>query len=150
MKMWKDVERLLECKRHCFELSGGLSGGLGGGGVYGEQPPAVLEEDRLVMWSVSFLCEHKGIIYWRDKNRELFIDLIRDKVIAFLICTSFRPRFLFNCLLKCMFCGQKSGSFLIYFLAGVVNQETWYHHNKRKDSSKSDYKYIVIVFSMDW
>ena len=50
MKMWKDVERLLECKRHCFELSGGLSGGgLGGGGVYGEQPPAVLEEDRLVM-----------------------------------------------------------------------------------------------------
>lgn len=49
-----------------------------------------------------------------------------------------------------MFCGQKSGSFLIYFLAGVVNQETWYHHNKRKDSSKSDYKYIVIVFSMDW
>lgn len=49
MKMWKDVERLLECKRHCFELSGGLSRGLGGGGVYGEQPPAVLEEDRLVM-----------------------------------------------------------------------------------------------------
>lgn len=37
-----------------------------------------------------------------------------------------------------MFCGQKSGSFLIYFLAGVVNQETWYHHNKRKDSSNLD------------
>lgn len=56
-----------------------------------------------------------------------------------MICTSFRPRFLFfNCLLKCMFCGQKSGSFLIYFLAGVVNQETWYHHNKRKDSSNLD------------
>lgn len=30
-----------------------------------------------------------------------------------------------------MFCGQKSGSFLIYFLAGVVNQETWYHHNEK-------------------
>lgn len=37
-----------------------------------------------------------------------------------------------------MFCGQKSWSFLIYFLAGVVNQETWYHHTKRKDSSNLD------------
>ena len=51
MKMWKDVERLLECKRQCLDRQGGGRGGQSMGGYgYGEQPPAVLEDDRLVLW----------------------------------------------------------------------------------------------------
>ncbi|KAK3094389.1 hypothetical protein FSP39_001105 [Pinctada imbricata] len=46
MKMWRDVERLLECKRRCMEMQAQvMQGGMG----YGEQPPAVLEDDRLVL-----------------------------------------------------------------------------------------------------
>ena len=50
MKMWKDVERLLECKRQCLEWQGGVEVDRAWVDTgYGEQPPAVLEEDRLVM-----------------------------------------------------------------------------------------------------
>lgn len=51
MKMWRDVERLLECKRQCLEQQAGGRGQAGGGVgySYGEQPPAVLEDDRLVL-----------------------------------------------------------------------------------------------------
>lgn len=49
MKMWKDVERLLECKRQCLELQGGRGQGGGVGYNYGEAPPAMLEDDRLVL-----------------------------------------------------------------------------------------------------
>ena len=47
MKMWKDVERLLECKRQCFERNVGMTAQ--GISSYGEAPPAVLEDDRLVL-----------------------------------------------------------------------------------------------------
>ena len=47
MKMWKDVERLMECKRQCFERSAGMTAQ--GISSYGEAPPAVLEDDRLVL-----------------------------------------------------------------------------------------------------
>ena len=47
MKMWRDVERLLECKRKCFEQRGGIAGSQGMS--FGEAPPAVLEDDRLVL-----------------------------------------------------------------------------------------------------
>ncbi|XP_050404861.1 intraflagellar transport protein 81 homolog [Patella vulgata] len=56
VKMWKDLSRLMECKRQC---SSGMSGGdygSGGGGVqmsggpgYMDQAPNHLEEDRLVL-----------------------------------------------------------------------------------------------------
>ena len=48
MKMWKDVERLLECKRQCLERQSGARGGPAGLG-YGEQPPTMLVDDRLVL-----------------------------------------------------------------------------------------------------
>lgn len=47
MKMWKDVERLLECKRQCFERNVGMTAQ--GISSYGEAPPTVLENDRLVL-----------------------------------------------------------------------------------------------------
>ncbi|XP_069105336.1 intraflagellar transport protein 81 homolog isoform X1 [Argopecten irradians] len=47
MKMWKDVQRLMECKLRCYDQTGGIAGSAGMG--YGEAPPAMLEEDRLVM-----------------------------------------------------------------------------------------------------
>ncbi|KAL3848360.1 hypothetical protein ACJMK2_019225 [Sinanodonta woodiana] len=48
MKMWRDVERLLEMKKLCYEKRGGVmvAGGVSG---YGEKQPAVLEDDRLVL-----------------------------------------------------------------------------------------------------
>ena len=48
MKMWKDVERILECKRQCLERQGGARGG-GAGLGYGEQAPTMLVDDRLVL-----------------------------------------------------------------------------------------------------
>lgn len=47
MKMWRDVERLLEVKRQCYERSQGIGGGYVSS--YGEAPPAMLEDDRLVL-----------------------------------------------------------------------------------------------------
>ncbi|XP_005106145.1 intraflagellar transport protein 81 homolog [Aplysia californica] len=51
MKMWKDLERLLECKRSCLEQlsSIGASSGLNNMGGYGETAPTHLEKDRLVL-----------------------------------------------------------------------------------------------------
>lgn len=49
MKMWRDVERIMECKRLCLERQAGRGGGGGMGYNYMEQPPAVLEDDRLVL-----------------------------------------------------------------------------------------------------
>lgn len=56
MKMWRDLERLLQCKFNCLEqltsigssVTGGRPVQIGGGG-YGEAPPTHLEEDRLVL-----------------------------------------------------------------------------------------------------
>ncbi|XP_052216960.1 intraflagellar transport protein 81 homolog isoform X2 [Dreissena polymorpha] len=48
MKMWRDLERLIECKRACLERQAGFGGGQAGYS-YMEQPPAVLEDDRLVL-----------------------------------------------------------------------------------------------------
>ncbi|WAR28259.1 IFT81-like protein, partial [Mya arenaria] len=48
MKMWRDIERLLECKRMCLERQAGRGGGQAGYN-YMEQQPAVLEDDRLVL-----------------------------------------------------------------------------------------------------
>ncbi|XP_052104713.1 intraflagellar transport protein 81 homolog [Mytilus californianus] len=47
MKMWKDLERLMECKRQCMERNAGMTAQ--GISSYGEAPPAVLEDDRLVL-----------------------------------------------------------------------------------------------------
>lgn len=47
MKMWKDLERLLECKRQCNERRDGMMAQ--GISAYGESAPAVLEDDRLVL-----------------------------------------------------------------------------------------------------
>lgn len=49
MKMWRDLERLMECKRMCLEQQAGRGGGGGMGYTYMEQPPAMLEDDRLVL-----------------------------------------------------------------------------------------------------
>lgn len=57
MKMWRDLERLMQCKVHCLEqissIGSNLAGGRGnaiGGVTYSEAPPpAHLEEDRLVL-----------------------------------------------------------------------------------------------------
>nr|KAG5694660.1 hypothetical protein BaRGS_003938 [Batillaria attramentaria] len=55
MKMWRDLERLLQCKTHCLEqitsIGSNLTGGRGmqGAGGYGEAPPTLLEDDRLVL-----------------------------------------------------------------------------------------------------
>ena len=56
MKMWRDLERLLQCKVKCLEqissIGSNLTGGRGmpiGGPTYGEAPPTHLEEDRLVL-----------------------------------------------------------------------------------------------------
>lgn len=56
MKMWRDLERLLQCKVNCIDQIASLGSGLTGVramqigvGGYGEAPPAHLEEDRLVL-----------------------------------------------------------------------------------------------------
>jgi len=48
MKMWKDLERLMECKRGCLEQISSIGASAGVGGGYGEVP-AHLEKDRLVL-----------------------------------------------------------------------------------------------------
>ena len=47
MKMWRDLERLLQCKQQCLEQEAGRLGQ--GIASYGEAPPSVLENDRLVL-----------------------------------------------------------------------------------------------------
>ncbi|KAL4220507.1 Intraflagellar transport protein 81 [Mactra antiquata] len=49
MKMWRDIERLMDCKRMCLERQLGRGGQGGMGYNYMEAPPAVLEDDRLVL-----------------------------------------------------------------------------------------------------
>ncbi|XP_046546796.1 LOW QUALITY PROTEIN: intraflagellar transport protein 81 homolog [Haliotis rubra] len=53
MKMWRDLERLMDCKKSILERGGGAIGGGGGAvgatGGYGEQAPTYHEEDRLVL-----------------------------------------------------------------------------------------------------
>ena len=51
MKIWRDLERLMDCKRMCLERQAGRGGGAGAGMgyTYMEQPPAMLEDDRLVL-----------------------------------------------------------------------------------------------------
>ncbi|XP_067669483.1 intraflagellar transport protein 81 homolog isoform X1 [Haliotis asinina] len=53
MKMWRDLERLMDCKKSILERGGAAMGGGGGAvgatGGYGEQAPTYHEEDRLVL-----------------------------------------------------------------------------------------------------
>ncbi|XP_041356765.1 intraflagellar transport protein 81 homolog [Gigantopelta aegis] len=50
MKMWKDLERLMDCKRSVLERSGGHGPASGPNAAgYGEQQPTFQEEDRLVL-----------------------------------------------------------------------------------------------------
>ncbi|CAL1528609.1 unnamed protein product [Lymnaea stagnalis] len=52
MKMWKDLERLLECKKQCLDQLthiGATSGANMMMGGYGESAPTLLEDDRLVL-----------------------------------------------------------------------------------------------------
>ncbi|GFR67031.1 intraflagellar transport protein 81-like protein [Elysia marginata] len=52
MKMWRDLQRLMDCKKHCLEQISSLGSTAGTGGImggYGDSAPTHLEEDRLVL-----------------------------------------------------------------------------------------------------
>ncbi|XP_059177446.1 intraflagellar transport protein 81 homolog [Physella acuta] len=52
MKMWKDLERLLECKKQCLDQLSSIGASTGANlmmGGYGESAPTLLEDDRLVL-----------------------------------------------------------------------------------------------------
>lgn len=52
MKMWRDLQRLMDCKKHCLEQISSLGSTAGAGGImggYGDSAPTHLEEDRLVL-----------------------------------------------------------------------------------------------------
>ncbi|GFO28200.1 intraflagellar transport protein 81-like protein [Plakobranchus ocellatus] len=52
MKMWRDLQRLMDCKKHCLEQISSIGATAGAGGImggYGDSAPMHLEEDRLVL-----------------------------------------------------------------------------------------------------